>query len=153
MQLRNGKTTEKKSNMALEKPLLTRNPKIYAQINIIPANDMADKKAQITECYKNLLVKKFIGELRAMMDEVNEWHVKTARIAGIIDIYDYILRNGSKLIDHPTMERFFTVVRTKIPEHLGELVELAFTYANDDETMTNIKKAKNNILSVSYIIK
>lgn len=141
MKLRNGKTT--RSAMVLEKPVLTRNPKIYIQLK---------PKGQVEQKHKTISVSDFTTHLMAIMEELNEWDVKTARIAGISDIYYYILSYGRELRDVPRLAPFFDMVKRKIPMHLGELVDLAFTYAADHEIETIIKESRDNILAVSNML-
>jgi len=144
MRLRNGKTTEKRNKPVLEKPVLMRNPKIYPPI--LPQVNIEEKN-------KLIEVKDFSRDLIVMLDELNEWDVKPARIAGIVDIYDFIRERGYKLKDSPGLAKFFAVVKDKIPDHLSELIEFAFIYANDEETTTNIKKARDSIRAVTLMLK
>ena len=146
MQLRNGKTTMKRNNSVLEKPVLMRNPKMYIDFrNEQPSHvNLEIDKKEISE---------FKSELQAMMDELNEWDTKEARIAGIIDIYDFIFERGNKLQDFPSMAKFFIALKSKINEHLGELIGLAFKCIDDEETVANIKMARDSILAVARMLK
>lgn len=143
MQLRNGKTTGKREKQILEKPVLTRNPKIYITN---PPIILEDKDTTA------LKVKEFISELKSMLLELNEWDLKEARIAGIVDIYDYILDNGAELKDSPRLVKFFATARVKMYEHLGELIESSFQFTDDEDTVINIKKATRSILAVARML-
>ena len=151
MRLRNGKNTEKRNHPVLEKPVLIRNPKIYPPVQLQVR--VQEPQVRVQEKKKTIEVSDFVSELMGMMHELSEWDVKTARIAGIGDIYGYILEYGQELKDVPRLEPFFLTVKNKIPAHLGELIGSAFIYGNDEETATNIKQARDNILAVDLMLK
>jgi hypothetical protein len=93
---------------------------------------------------KNEASRLYIQEITTMMDELEEWSdCRSARIAGLVDIYEYIDEHCSKFND---LEKFHKAVGTGAKNIMSDITRLA--PLSDEETLCQMKMLAPILVSV-----
>jgi phosphoserine phosphatase len=127
MQLRNGKNTAK----------TIMNADIRATFNSVVNTDP---------------VILFIREARSLLDELDEWDVNSARVAGLLEFYEYMNQHLPMLKDEPTLASFVRSVKKVVPNQMEELVDIIRKNGDDMELLQTIDNLMHEMIRMIVIV-
>jgi hypothetical protein len=127
MQLRNGKNTAKTIT----------NADIRATFNSVVNTDP---------------VILFIREARSLLDELDEWDVNSARVAGLLEFYEYMNQHLPMLKDEPTLASFVRSVKKVVPNQMEELVDIIRKNGDDMELLQTIDNLMHEMIRMIVIV-
>jgi phosphoserine phosphatase len=127
MQLRNGKNTAK----------TIMNADIRATFNSVVNTDP---------------VILFIREARSLLDELDEWDVNSARVAGLLEFYEYMNQHLPMLKDEPTLASFVRSVKKVVPNQMEELADIIRKNGDDMELLQTIDNLMHEMIRMIVIV-
>ena len=94
----------------------------------------------------------FIQEARTLLDELDEWNVNSARVAGLLEFYEYMNQHLPMLKGEPKLASFVRSVKTVVPNQMEELVEIIRKNGDDTELLQTIDNLMHEMIRMIVIV-
>lgn len=129
MQLRNGKT-------------IVNTPKIVTTNMAIKVNPVEMDPVVL-----------FVQEAKSLLDEVDEWDVTSARVAGLLEFYQYVNEYMLEFKNDPRMASFITAIKKGVPCQMQELGGIIQKNGHDMEILQTIGELMHEMFKLVMIVK
>ena len=95
----------------------------------------------------------FIRESKTLLDEVDNWDVNSARVAGLLEFYEYMNQHLPIMKSDPRMARFVSSVKTVVPNQMEELVGIIRKNGHDTELLQTIDNLMHEMIRMMVIVR
>jgi len=94
----------------------------------------------------------FIREAKSLLDELNEQDVNSARVAGLLEFYEYTNQHLPVFKANPLLTSFIGSIKKVVPNHMEELVGIIRKNGDDIALLQTIDNLMHEMIRMIVIV-